>query len=149
MWHTYKYYRERSYQNRGGSFSGLSFGSSALSYASKRLNSGSGWYSFKQAKTYSHNFYGNQYTEKRASIVKLSSFLDLTGKALTIYGMGQTIKETQQGYLTKGGATYLIGTDAAGMRNPYMAAWSFGTSLGKMTVESGWYYNAVHDASNW
>ena len=148
-WHTYKYYRERSYHNRGGGFSGVSLGSAALSYASNRLNNAQGWYSFVQGKIYGHSFYGNQYTERRAAVVKLSSFLDLTGKALTVYGMAQTAQQMQQGYLTKSGAAYLIGTDAAGMRNPTMAAWSLGTSLGKMTVESGWYYNAVHDAPNW
>lgn len=148
-WHTYKYYRERSYYNNGGNFSGISLGAGALSYASNRLNNADGWYSLTQGKIYGHNFYGNQYTERRAAVVNLSKFLDLTGKALTIYGAGQTVQQVQQGYLTKSGAAYLIGTDAAGMRNPTMAAWSFGTSLGKMTVESGWYYNAVHHAPNW
>ncbi len=148
-WHTYKYYRERSYHNRGGGFSGISLAAGALGYASYRLNNEQGWYSFKQNKTYGHNFYGNQYTERRAAVVKLSKFLDLTGKALTVYGMGQTYNQWDAGYLTNAGAAYLGGVDAAGMRYPTMAAWSFGTSLGKMTVESGWYYNAVHDAPNW
>ena len=60
-----------------------------------------------------------------------------------------TAGEYRNGKLNGLGTTYLLGVDAAGARNPYAAAWSFGTSLGKALEESNWWFNMTYKDYNW
>ncbi|SFW68324.1 RHS repeat-associated core domain-containing protein [Sinomicrobium oceani] len=150
-WYTYKYYRERSWEQNGGSFPGIALGSYAAGQVSNFLYNNEGWFSLTQAKRYGHGFHGNQFTERRVTIGNLSKWINTGGKMLGAYGVYSTYNEWSQGKLTNLGAAYIGGVDAAALArgNVYLTGWSFGTGLGKGVVESNWYFNAVHNAPNW
>lgn len=150
-WYTYRYFRERSWSKKGGGFPGLMFGEFALAQINKKLFNANGWYSLSQMKTYSHSFHGNQYTESRLTMKNLHGFLELAGKGMAVYSLYGTGQEYMNGTLTGFGASYIGAIDGSALvsKNPYIAAASLGTGLGKSIVESEWYFNAVHDAPNW
>jgi predicted acyl esterase len=77
--------------------------------------------------------------------------LELAGKGMAVYSLYGTSQEYMNGTLTGYGASYIGAIDGSALasKNPYIAAMSLGTGLGKSIVESDWYYNAVHDAPNW
>ena len=149
--YSYKYFRERSWYQSGQTFPGLFLGTGATNYASKFLSNSKGWYSFSQGKRYSNNFHGNQYTEKRITVQNWSKILNVSGKVLGAYGLYGTYGEWSDGKLSNAGAAYIGGVDGAalGSRNPVVGAWSLGTGIGKIIVESDWYFNTFQNRPNW
>ncbi|PKV52461.1 RHS repeat-associated protein [Aquimarina sp. MAR_2010_214] len=155
--YSYKYYRERSWESRGGSFPGIKLGFFGSKYAQSLLyNPGNWWYSTKVNKFYDWSFTGNGHTGGRNKYIgniskKWSKYAGNAGKAFGVYSLYNTAGQYQDGTLTAFGAVYIGGVDGAalGSKNLNVAAWSLGTGIGKSIVESNWYFNAVHNDINW
>ena len=77
--------------------------------------------------------------------------MNVSGKVLGAYGLYGTYGEWSDGKLSNAGAAYLGTVDGAalGSRNPHAGAWSLGTGLGKIIVESDWYFNTFQNRPNW
>jgi hypothetical protein len=154
--YSYKYYRERSWQQRGGNFPGLSLTGYAAGQASSFLSNSKTWLNLSNMKTYSQNYFGTQYqssksiSNNKGLAKKWSSRIGVAGKIVGAYGLYTTVQEYESGKLTDFGAAYIGATDAAGMYGgPGGAAYSLGTSLGKAIVESDWYFNAMYGKRLW
>lgn len=145
QFYSYEYFRERSWQENGGSFPGIDVASYALGVSGNVIFNSKSWFSFTQMKSYSHNFHGNQFTESRVNIGNLSKALNAGGKLLGAYGLYSTYGEWQNGKLTNFGASYLGASGGLGLaKSPVGAAWAVGTGMGKSIVESSWYFQAVY-----
>ncbi|MGQ1786747.1 hypothetical protein [Saccharicrinis sp. GN24d3] len=154
--YSYKYYRERSWAQRDGNFPGLSLTGYAAGQASSFLSNSKTWLNLTNMKSYSNNYFGNQYQSSKSianskgAAKKWSARLGVAGRLIGVYGAYNTVQEYESGKLSNFGAAYVGGTDAMGLtKHPYLGAWSIGTSLGKSIVESNWYFNAVHGNRIW
>ncbi|GAA3596706.1 DUF6443 domain-containing protein [Flavivirga amylovorans] len=157
LFYSYKYFRERSWYENGGSFPGVKLGFFAGRYAQKLLyNPGNWWFSTKVNKFYDWSVTGNGSTGGRDKYIgklsqKYGKYVGSAGKLFGVYGLYNTAGEYANGTLTGLGASYIGGVDAAGIgsKNINVAAWSLGTGIGKSIVESSWYFNAIHNDSRW
>jgi len=154
--YSYKYYRERSWNEKGGYFPGLSIAGYVFDVGSNLLFNDKTWLNFGKLGLYSQGYYGNQF-ESVEIIAKakglagiLSKGVGLLGKAVSIYDMSQIYELKKGGYLTDFGAAYLEGSDALGIFGKVVgSAWSIGTTLGRSVVESSWYFNLLYGNKTW
>ena len=154
--YSYKYYRERNWAQKDGTFPGLELTGYASTQVSSLLTNSQTWLNLNNFKTYSHRYYGNQWQSSQSIsnskniAQKWSSRIGLAGKLLGIYGVYGTVQEYESGKLTNYGATYIGLTNSMGLsKGPILGSISVGTSIGKSIVESNWYFEAVHGKRVW
>ena len=154
--YSYKYYRERSWQQRDGNFPGISLTGYAAGRASSFLATSKTWLNISNMKTYSQYYFGNKYQSSKIiarnkNIAnKASGVFGVAGRLLGLVDSYQTLQQYQSGQLTNFGGAYIGANNLMGLsKHPYLGAYSIGTSIGKTIVESNWYFNLVYGDGVW
>lgn len=98
------------------------------------------WFDFRQGKTYSNKFFGNQYTGLKSNSVKMSSRMSIFGKLLGAYSQTNLIMNRKQignfNFVIESGVNAI--STFGGING---AAVGLGWEMGRYITNTSWYQN--------